>query len=87
MLFEGWLPIVGKNTNFKKRLQFSTLEVFDFLDRGGHGISLSGYQNHFVMVFELTYTQEASHDFIHPELTNGSISVELTFARALADKI
>ena len=39
------------------------------------------------MVFDLTSTQEASHDFIHPELTNGSVSVELTFARALADKI
>ena len=39
------------------------------------------------MVFELTYTQEASHNFIYPELTNGSISVELTFARALAFNI
>ena len=36
------------------------------------------------MVFDFTSTQEASHDFIHFELTNGSVYVELTFARALA---
>ena len=48
---------------------------------------MSDYQNHFVMVFDLTSTQEASHDFITPELTNGSVSVELTFARAPADNI
>ena len=39
----------------------------------------SDYQNHFVMVFGLTSTQEASHDFIYPELTNGSVSVKLSF--------
>ena len=36
----------------------------------GHGISLTDYPNHFIMVFDLTSTQQASHDFIHPELTN-----------------
>ena len=28
-------------------------------------------------LFDLMSTQEASHDFIHPELTNCTISVEL----------
>ena len=32
-------------------------------------------------------TQEASHDFIHPELTNCSFSVELTFGTPLADNV
>ena len=89
VIYRNGLPIVGTpiTTNFEKRLYFNTLEALDFLDRGGHGVSLSDYQNHFVMVFDLTSTKQASHDFIHPELTNGSVSVELTFARALADNI
>ena len=36
------------------------------------------------MVFDFTSTMEAFHDFIHPEFTN-ELSVELCFARALAD--
>ena len=39
------------------------------------------------MVFELTSKQKASHDFIHTELTKGSVSVELTFPRDLVDNI
>ena len=42
---------------------------------------------HFNRAFDLTSTQEASHDFIHPELTNYSISVDLTFSRALAHNV
>ena len=53
----------------------------------GHGISLSEYTNHFIMVFDLTSTQQASHDFIHPELTNGAISIELKFSAALPSNI
>ena len=53
----------------------------------GHGISLSEYPNDFVMVFDLTSTQQASHDFIHPELTNCSISIELKFLAALPSNI
>ena len=40
----------------------------------GHGIKLSVYANHFIMVFDLTSAQQASHEFIHLELTNCSIS-------------
>ena len=39
------------------------------------------------MAFDLTSTQEASHDFIHPELTNCTISVELKFDAPLAGNI
>ena len=53
----------------------------------GHGISLEDYPNHFIMVFVLTSTQQASHDFIHPELTNCSVSIELKFSAALAHNV
>ena len=59
---------------------------FAYIDNG-HGIKLSEYPSHFIMVFDLTSTQQASHDFIHPELTNCSISIELKFSVALPSNI
>ena len=53
----------------------------------GHGIPLSEFANHYIMVFDLTSTQEATHDFIHPELKNSSLSVELKFNSALAHNV
>ena len=70
-------------TTFNHRIYFNTLEALNFLDKGGHGITLENYLTHFVLAFDLTSTQEASHDFIHPEITNCSILVQLTFDGAL----
>ena len=53
----------------------------------GHGIPLSDFANHFIMVIDLTSTQDATHDFIHPELTNSSLSVELKFDADLPNNI
>ena len=39
------------------------------------------------MVFDLTSTQEATHDFVHPELTNSSILLELKFDTALTNNV
>ena len=69
-----------------KRLYFNTISDLAYIDNG-HGISLTDYPNHFIMVFDLTSTQQASHDFIHPELTNCSISVEFKFSVALPNNI
>ena len=74
------------STNDKKRLYFNTISDFAYIDNG-HGISLSDYPKHFIMVFDLTSTQQASHDFIHPELTNCSISIELKFSALLPTNI
>ena len=49
-----------------------------------HGLPLSQFANHYIMAFDLTSTQEATPDFIHPEITNKSLSVELKFDAALA---
>ena len=43
--------------------------------------------NHYIIVFDLTRTQQASHDFIHTELTNCSISTETKFSPALPSNI
>ena len=76
-------PII---TTDVKRLYFNTISDLAYIDNR-RGISLSEYPNHFIMVFDLTRTQQASHYFIHPELTNCSIAFELKFSAALPNNI
>ena len=77
VVYRNGQPIDGTpvSTTFNHPIYFNTLETLYFLDKGGHGITL----DNFIMAFDLTSTQEASHGFIQPELTNCSISVQLTF--------
>ena len=81
-------PIAGTpvSTTFNHNY-LNTLEALDFLDEDGHGITLDNYTKYFILAFDLTSTQDASHDFIHPELTNCSNSVQLTFEGALAANV
>ena len=67
-------------TNDNKRLYYNSMSALAYVENG-HGIPLSDFAHHFIMVFDLTSTQEATHDFIHPELTNSS--VELKFDTGL----
>ena len=53
----------------------------------GHGINIEDYRDHFIMVFDLTSTQQLSHDFTHPEITNCSVSIELKISAALANNV
>ena len=62
------------------------MEALDFVFNNSHGISLANYHNHYVMAFDLKFTKEASLDFLHPELTNCTISVELKFDAPLGEK-
>ena len=89
VVYQNGQPIVGTpvSTTVNHRIYFNTLEALDFLDKGGQGITLDNYCNHFILAFDLTSTQEASHDFIHPDLTNCSISVQLTVDEALAANV
>ena len=83
------LPIAGTpiSTSDNERIYYNTLEAFDFVLNTSHGIGLANYDNHYIMAFDLTSTQEASHDFIHPELTNCTISVEFKFDAGLANNV
>ena len=69
-----------------KRLYYNSMSALAYVENG-HGIPLSEFSNHFIMVFDLTSTHEAVHDFIHTELTNSSISVELKFDTALINNV
>ena len=72
--------------NDDKRLYFKTISDLAYIDNG-HGISLTDYPQYFIMVFDLTSTQQVSHDLIHPELTNCSIMIELKVLAALPNNI
>ena len=87
-IYRNGLPIADSpiSTTDDKRLYFNTISDLAYIDNG-HGVSLTDYPNHFLMVFDLTSPQQASHDFIHPELTSCSISIELKFATALPNNI
>ena len=87
-VYRNGLPVADSPTSTAddKRLYFNTISDLAYIDNG-HGIDLTDYPYHFLMVFDLTSTQRASHDFIHPELTNCSISVELKFSVALPNNI
>ena len=87
-IYRNGLPVADSpiSTSDDKRLYFNTISDLAYIDNG-HGISLTEYPNHFIMVFDLTSTQQASHDFVHPELTNSSISIELKFSAALPNNI
>ena len=87
-IYRNGLPVADSpiNTTDDKRLYFNTMSDLAYIDNG-HEIKLYEYPSHFIMVFDLTSTQQASHDFIHPELTNCSISIELKFSVVLPSNI
>ena len=74
------------STTDNKRLYYNSMNALAYVENG-HGITLNEFANHFIMVFELTSTQETTHDFVHPELTNSLLSVELKFDAALAHNV
>ena len=86
--YRNGLPVTDSpiTTIDDKRLHFNTISDLAYIDNG-HGITLTDHPIHFLMVFELTSPQQAPHDFIHPELTNLSISIELNISAALPNNI
>ena len=50
----------------------------------GHGNSFEENANHYLLVFDLTSTHQASHEYLHPEHTSASISISLRFETALS---
>ena len=77
------LPIASTpiDTRDHKLLFYNTLSALGLLNCG-LGTTLQNYNSHFIMCFDLTSTQQAAHDFLHPELTNSSVSGELHFSIA-----
>ena len=84
-VYRNGYPVAGTplQTDDDKKLYLNSLEALAF-GHHGHGIPFSKFTDHYFMVFDMTSTQQASHDYLYPELTNASISVELRFTAGLA---
>jgi hypothetical protein len=87
-IYRNGTPIVGTpmDTTNDRRLYYNTLASLAF-GHSSHGIPLNLYPNHYIMVFDLTSTHEASHEFIHPELTSTTVSIDLSFTANLANPV
>ena len=87
-VYRNGFPIAGTplSTDDEKRVYMTTMDALAF-GYHGHGIPFSNYTNNFVLVFNLTSTEQASHDFFYPDLTNAAVSVELKFSTALPGNI
>ena len=63
-IYRNGLPVADSpiSTTDNIRLYFNTISDLANIDNG-HGIGLSDYPNHFIMLFDVTGTQHASHHF------------------------
>lgn len=87
-VYRNGYPVAGTPllTENDKKLYLNSLEALAF-QHHGHGVPYEDYMNHYILVFDLTSTQQASHDYLYPELTNCSISISLRFANELTDSV
>ena len=69
------------STDDEKRVYMTTMDALAF-GYHGHGIPFTKHTNQFMLVFDLTSKQQASHDFTNPELTNAALFLELKFTEA-----
>ena len=78
-------PFAGTplETDTNKKIHLNSMGALAFHEHG-HGISIEEYASHYVLVFDLTSTHQASHDYLLPELTIASISISLRFDTSLA---
>ena len=63
VIYRNGLSVVWTtfSTTSDQRVYVNTLEALDFLDKSFHGTPLVDYPNHFILAFDLTSKQEASH--------------------------
>ena len=79
-------PIAGAplESGTDKKMYLISIRARTFRDHG-YGISFEEYTNHYLLVFDLSSTQPASHDYVHPEHTSAAIAISLRFDTALAN--
>ena len=84
------VPIAGTpmDTGNGTRLYYNTKSPLGF-NRSGNGILMQDFEdNHFILVFDLTSTREASKSFtLFPELTGAGITLKLAFDAALTTAV
>ena len=81
-------PVAGTplQTENDKKLHLNSLEALAF-GQHGQGVPYNAYANHYILVFDQTSTQQGSHDYLYPELTNGSIPISLMLSAELTNSV
>ena len=66
IVYRNGLHLVGtpNSKSDNKIIYYNTLEALDFVLKTSHGISLTNYDNHFIMAFDLTYRRLHTISFI-----------------------
>ena len=88
-LTRNGIPVGGTvlETTYNERAYFNSCWALGF-SNGGHSVPISDFNNHFVLVFDLTSTQEASQQLtVFPELTGAALNLSLEFVTQLANVI
>ena len=80
----GNQTLVLLDTTHDSRSYVTTMKSLKFFE-DGPDIKLSDFPNHYVLVFDLTSTQEAHVQMMYPDVAAASIRLELTFSAALAN--
>ena len=89
LLRGGGMPIGGTPVDIsnKTRLYHNTLAALGF-GNSSNGIKLSEFDNHFILVFDLTPSHEASKSLtLFPQLTGTPLTLKLSFATALTEAV
>ena len=83
------VPIAGTpvDTRDNARIYHNSLSALGFKN-GGNGIALDDFCDHFVLVFDLTSSQEASKTLtVFPELTGAPLTLKLFFEKQLPEPV
>ena len=84
------VPLAGTplDTSSNVCLYYITITGLGFA-KSGNGIKLEDFdENHFFLVFDLTFTEEASKSLaVFPELTGSGLTFKLYFSKALDDAV
>jgi len=76
------IKINPRDQNGHVQLYYNTLKALHF-QHDGPDVDLEDYKDHFVMVFDLTSTQQSNNEVYYPELTASQLRIELNFAEPL----
>ena len=85
-IFRNGQPLIVCNTQQNVRPYYHTLTSLNF-QQDGPGIPLRDYGHHFIMVFDLTATQQSDTEIYYPEVVGAGIRLELFFDKALANTL
>ena len=80
------LPQLPSKQRLIRKLYIKSIEALVFW-RHGHRVPYNDYTYHYVLVSDLTNTQQASQFYLNPELTNGSTSISSRFSAQLTNSV